>query len=333
LLPSRSTSPPTHTAPEASRKPRRLGLYLPWGIALVLLIAWSLSWIWLAGEAEQRIDAGALGLRQAGWRVAWDERRVSGYPFRLDADFTGLRLTDPSGWGLAVPTLKGEAYVFAPKNWVFAAPNGLTFTRAAGGAVRVTGRLLRASVNTWARHPPNISFEGDDLVLAPAPGAQPFWLAGAKTLEFYTRAALDDQGAVFFGLDGGRAAPASLMGRVARDAPVSILLDGIAFRAGAFSGRDWREAASNWTRSGGGLDVRQFTLRAGVVSLDSRRGSLAVDDHGALVGELDATLVEPGRLFTGLKSENGETETQKLTFHDGWTSVGRARLAPAPHLF
>ena len=109
--------------------------------------------------------------------------------------------------------------------------------------------------------------------------------------------------------------------------------DGVIFRAGALIGPDWRQAARSWTHSGGGLDVRQFTLTAGQVSLDSRRGSLAVGDDGALVGELDATLVEPGRLFAGLASENGETETQRLTFHGGSTWVGPARIAPAPRLF
>jgi hypothetical protein len=302
-------------------------------LALALVVAWSLSWFWLAGEAEQRIDVGALALRTGGWRVAWDERRISGYPFRLGVDFENLRLTDPSGWAVALPSLKGEAYVFAPKNWVFAAPGGLTFTRPVGGAVTVTARLLRASVNGWERRPPNISFEGDDLALTPAAGAQPFWLTGAKTLEFYTRTAPDDQGGVFFGLDGGQAAPDSLMGRVARGAPVSLVLDGIVFRAGAFAGRDWRESAMNWTHSGGGLDVRQLTLRAGATSLESRRGSLAVDDTGSLIGELDSTLVEPGRLFTGMKAKTGETETQRLIFHGGWTAVGRVRLAPAPRLF
>ncbi len=79
--------------------------------------------------------------------------------------------------------------------------------------------------------------------------------------------------------------------------------------------------------------MRQFTLTAGRTSIDSRRGSLAVDDTGALVGELDATLAQPGRLFAGLQSENGEAETQRLTFHGGSTWLGKVRIAPAPRLF
>lgn len=331
------TSLPTHSETEARRnplrKPRRLGLYLPWGLAVALAIAWSAAWLWLAHETGRQIDASAAALRASGWQASWGARRISGYPFRLDADFEGLKLADPSGWALAVPQLKGEAYMFAPTHWVFAAPAGLTFTRPTGGAVVVTARLLRASVNGWDRRPPNISVAGDDLVLAPAPGAKPFWLTAAKSLQFDTRAAPDDQGEVWFGIEGGAAARDSWMGDIAQGAPVNITLDGVIFRAGTLVGPDWRAAARSWTHNGGGLDVRQFTLTAGATSLDSRRGSLAVGDDGALVGELDATLVQAGRFFAGLRAENGEAETQKLTFHGGSTWLGPTRLAPAPKLF
>jgi hypothetical protein len=327
------TSQPPHSAAPAVRKPRRLGLYIPWGLAAILAIAWSVAWLWLAHEAGQRIDRAATGLRAAGWQASWVSRKVGGYPFRLDAEFVGLRLTDPSGWGVDVPTVKSEAYVFAPTRWIIAAPAGLTFTRPGGGPVTVTARLLRASINSWNRSPPNIVLQGDDLTLTPGAGAGPFWLQSAKTLQIATRAAPDDQGEVWFSLAGATVSPEGWMGQIARGAPVNITLDGIVFRAGALRGGDWRDAARNWTHSGGGLDVRQFTLTAGDASLDSRRGSLAVADDGALVGELDANLGQPGRLFAGLRAQPGETQTLRITFHNGSAWLGPVRIAPAPQLF
>ena len=327
------TSQPTHSAAPAARKPRRLGLYIPWGLAAILAIAWSVAWLVLAHETGRRIDAGAAALRAAGWQASWGARQVGGYPFRLDADFTDLKLADPSGWGVAAPMLKSEAYVFEPTRWIIAAPAGLTFTRPGGGPVTVAARLLRASINGWNRTPPNIMLEGDDLTLTPAAGAGPFWLQSAKTLQFATRAAPDDQGQIWFSLDAAKVAPESWMGEIARGGPVNITLDGVVFRAGALRGGDWREAARSWTHSGGGLDVHQFTLTAGEASLDSRRGSLAVGDDGALVGELDANLGQPGRLFSGLRAQPGETQTLRITFHDGSAWLGPVRIAPAPRLF
>src|SRR5579872_2767802 len=125
-------SPPTHSAVVSRRKPRRLGLYLPWGALLILAAGWSLAWLWMSGQTQSRLDAAAASLRKAGWAVAWDGRHVGGYPFRLDVDFTNLSVADPSGWAVALPALKSEAFAFAPTNWVFYAPSGLTFTRPDG---------------------------------------------------------------------------------------------------------------------------------------------------------------------------------------------------------
>ncbi|HWF75531.1 MAG TPA: DUF2125 domain-containing protein [Caulobacteraceae bacterium] len=327
------TSQPSDSAAPAARKPRRLGLYIPWGIAAILAIAWSIGWLVLAHETGRRIDQSIAGLRAAGWQASWSSRQIGGYPFRLDADFTDLKLADPSGWGVAVPTLKSEAYVFAPTQWIIAAPAGLTFTRPGGGPVTVAARLLRASINSWDTSPPNIVLQGDDMTLTPGPGGGPFWLQSAKQLQIATRAAPDDQGEVWFSLTSAAVSPESWIGQIARGGPVNMTFDGVVFRAGTLRGGDWRDAARHWTHSGGGLDVRQFTMTAGEASLDSRRGSLAVADDGTLVGELDANLGQPGRLFAGLRAQPGETQTLKITFHNGYAWLGPVRIAPAPDLF
>jgi len=300
---------------------------------LILVVAWSLAWLWLARETGRHIDARAAALRSAGWQASWGSRRVYGYPFRLDADFTDLKLADPTGWAVELPQAKAEAYVYAPTRWLIAAPAGLTFTRPAGGPVSVSARVLRASINSWEKRPPNISVEGADLTLTPGPGARPFWLTAAKSLQFDTRAAPDDQGAVYLSIGGGVASPQTWMGQVARGAPIDLTLDGVVFRAGTMVGADWREAVRNWTHSGGGLQIRQLTLTAGDASLDSRRGSLAVADDGTLVGQLDTNLGEPERLFGGLSAKPDETQTLRITFHDGSAWLGKLRIAPAPDLF
>ena len=140
--------PETHSDDARRRKPRRLGLYLPWGALVIAAAGWSLAWFWMMHETQSRLDAGAASLRKAGWTVAWDSRHVGGYPFRLDIDLTNLRLAEPSGWAVTLPALKSEAFAFAPTNWVYFAPNGLTFARPDGGPV-VSASALRASINSW----------------------------------------------------------------------------------------------------------------------------------------------------------------------------------------
>jgi hypothetical protein len=332
----------THSNDAPRRKPRRLGLYLPWGALVIFAAGWSLAWLWLIGQTQSRLDAGAAALRKVGWTVAWDSRHVGGYPFRLDVDVTGLRLADPSGWAVALPALKSEAFAFAPANWVFYVPGGLTFSRPDGGPVNVTAGTLRASINGWDETPPRISLEGGDLTFAAAPGAKPFSLTSAKSLQFYTRAGPSQQAALFLSVDGGVALPGSWVGQIADGKPVAIKLDGIISHADALHGEGWRGLMANWSANGGTFDVHQLTLTAGDAALDARKGGLAVTDDGNLEGVLEATLRDESRVLAVAQSgrsapSNPAVPTNALavplTFRDGATWIGPLKLAPAPRVY
>ncbi|MEJ0064708.1 MAG: DUF2125 domain-containing protein [Caulobacteraceae bacterium] len=332
----------THSNDALGRKPRRLGLYLPWAALVVFAAGWSLAWLWMIGQTQSRLDAGAAALRKAGWTVSWDSRHVGGYPFRLDVEVTGLRLADPSGWGATIPSLKSEAFAFAPANWVFYVPGGLTFSRPDGGPVNVTAGTLRASINGWDQAPPRISVEGDDLTFTAAPGAKPFSLASAKTLQFYTRAGPNQQAALFVGIDGGAALPDSWAGQIAGGKPVAIKLDGIISHTDALQGASWRELITNWSAKGGSFDVHQLTLAAGDAALDARKGGVAVADDGRLEGVLEASLRDENRVLavaqTGKPPASDLTVAAtaldlRFTFRDGVTWIGPLRLAPAPRAY
>ena len=58
--------------PTPPRKLSRLGLYLPFGLLLVLVLGWSAAWVWARGEAARRIDLGAAALRDAGYEIGWN---------------------------------------------------------------------------------------------------------------------------------------------------------------------------------------------------------------------------------------------------------------------
>jgi len=314
-------TPWTHSETAPPRKPRRLGLYLPYAIAAILVVVWSLVWLWLAAETQRRIDATAAALRSAGWRATWESRHMGGYPFRLDVDFTGLTLVDPSGWGATLPSLKTEAYAYLPTRWVMFAPAGLSFTRPGGGRVNVTGRAIRASVNSCDEHPPRISFVGDDLAFATAPGARPFPLTRATSVEFYTRAGPDDQGALLLRVTGGAAAPASWANAIAHGRPVDFTFDTLLSHASALQGHDWRGVISAWSRAGGVFAVRQASLIASGAGIDARNGRLTVSPDGSLVGSL-----------AGAPTSN-EPQALPLNFEGGATLLGTTKVGPAPRLF
>jgi hypothetical protein len=328
-----------HSDPAAPRKPRRLGLVIPWGVALALVAGWSVAWFWLAMAAGQRIDAAGAALRAGGWQASWSERTTSGYPFRLDVDLEDLRLADPSGWAVAAPSLKAEAYVFAPTRWVVAVPDGFAFTRPDGGPVSVTARRLRFSLNSWDQHPPRLSLEGEDITFAAAPGAKPFSLAAAKDLQFYTRAGPQDQGEVLLLVQGGAAAPGTWLARIAQGAPVAITADAVMSHVSAFHGAGWREAVSGWALAGGVLGVHQLTLAAGGAGFDARSGAVGVDPDGRLTGALPVTVNQPTRVLAALaggkaKLASGEPpQSVRLDLAGGAASIAGLKLGPAPRVF
>lgn len=310
----------THTEAGAERKPRWLGLWLPWALAALLVVGWSLVWLGLRGETERRIDAAAASIRAHGGQASWSALRLGGYPFRLDVDVADLRLADPSGWSVSLPSLKAETYAFAPTRWILATDAGLTFTRPGEGPVRVVSPLLRASLNSWDQHPPRLALVGDDLTFTAAPGAFP--LAGAKVLQVYTRAGPADQGAVLLEVDGGRPAPGTDLAKLASAGAVTLTIDAVMSHASALSGAGWRASAAGWSRGGGELSLQRLTFAAGSAFLEAHSGSLTLGDDGRLAGWIDSRLSGAGR-----------TTPVRLVFQDGGAWLGPARIGTSPRAY
>ena len=339
--------------PVPVRKPSRLGLYIPFAIALLLIIGWSAAWLWASGQTRTRMDRAVSRLEQAGYQIGWGAREIGGYPFRLDVTLTDFEAREPSGWALKVPTLEAESYLHAPGHWLVAAPGGLTFVRPEAGPVRVSGKLIRASLSGLKRRPPNFDFEGVGLAFQPAPGAQAFSLSAAERVELHLRQGPDDQGGVFAEVANGRARLAGLFARIAGDKPISIVWNSTLSKMHAFTGRDWPDAVRHWVDAGGEMTVRQAGVTAGEALIGSNSGTLTVGSDGRLRGVLDVSLRQAPRAL-GAMGESGvlPRETAQaaaavaqaregadqqahatLDFQAGRTTLGPVAIGPAPRIY
>lgn len=349
---SKSDLPPLpDVAP--GRKPRRLGLIAPFALAGLAAVAWSVGWFYVSGETAKQMDLATQRFRAAGYQVSWDERRIGGYPFRIDVTLKDARLRDPSGWGLSTPRLEAEAYMHALGHWVFATPDGLTFTRPLGGPVEVKGALIHASLNSLDKTPPSFSLEATKLTFTPGPGARPFALDAADRVELHLRPGPDDQGAVFFKVDGGRAKLDGLFARMAEGKPVSIAWDSLLTKVSGFKGATWAEAARAWAAGGGTVQVRQAGVTAGDALIGTQGGTLRLDSDGRLDGTLDVSLRQAPKALSALadqgtipqdaaqaasavaqaRTEAGDIARAPLTFEAGRVTLGPVALSPAPRLF
>lgn len=325
-----------HDTP-APRKHSRWGLYIPFLLLIVVVIAWSAGWFWLRDQAVQRMDAGATALRQAGYTLTWRGRTISGYPFRLDADYTNFRIAEPSGWGLAAPNLRTEAYIYALGHWVAYAPNGVVLERPIGGPLAIDGSALRASVSDLEQDIPHVAIEGANLTFTPAPGAQAFVLQSADHLDLHLRPGPDDQGAVLLKVDGAKAQLPGLMARIAADKPVDIDLEVILSKMSAFEGPNWRGMARNWIAAGGTAQVRNAALTAGGAELAAHGDGLTAGPDGRVQGKLDVDLRKAGPVLSDMSGGAIPPEANfggaTLTFRNGQTTLGPMRIAPAPRLY
>jgi hypothetical protein len=335
------------------RKHRRIGLWAPFVLLLILALAWSGVWLWAKGEAQRRMDAGVEQLTAAGYRIAWQERSIGGYPFRMTLNLKGAQVREPSGWALTAPRVEAEAYVFSPTNWIIAAPQGLTFVRPLGGPVQVNGRMIRMSLSRLTQTPPSVSFQGLDLTFQPAQGAQPFALSAAQKVEFHLRAGPDDQGGVYARVDKGKARLSGLFARIAGDRPIDMSWNSTLSHMSAFRGEDWPSAVRNWVAAGGRMSVRDGGITAGEALIAATGGTLGVGRDGRLQGVLEVTLRQAPRAL-GAMGETGVIPPERasaaaavaaarqgtsdaaratLNFQAGMTTLGPIAIGPAPKVY
>jgi hypothetical protein len=341
--------------PSSPRKPSRVRLYVAFGLFAAFVVAWTAGWVWARGEASRRMDAGVAALRQAGYEVAWKDRAIGGYPFRLNVTLTEAHVRDRSGWALDAPKLEGQAFLHAPTTWIIAAPDGLTFTRPIGGPVAVTGKLIRASLSHFQNVPPNVSFEGVGLAFQPTAGAQPFSLQGAERVEFHLRQApseVGDEAGVWLSVKNGKGQLSGLLGRIAGDKPISIEWDGRLSKASALRGADWPSAVRAWSLAGGRMDVKRGGLTAGDALIGVNSGSLSVGSDGRALGVLDVSLRQAPRALATLGQTGaipqdraqaatvvaqaratGDLARATINFEAGQTTLGPVAIAPAPKVY
>jgi len=335
----------THNAAALSRKPRRRGLLAPFVILAIVAIGWSIGWLWLRGQAEQRMDATAASLKSRGYDLSWETRTFTGYPFRMDVRLVNARVAEPSGWAVRAPELNGEANAYDIGHWVIVAPRGVVMTRPINGDVEITGQALRASFAGFDKYPPRISVEGANLIFTPVAGAAPFPLLSTAGLQLHVRPGPDDQGAIFFEAKGAKARFTGLMGRIAADRTADLIWDSKVGRISALHGASWSDAVRDWSDAGGTLTVQQGKLNAGEALLEAKSGALTVDDGGHLQGALDVTVREIPSSGQALKSPEAAaaavaqalgrdpTLSATLRFENGRTRLGLFDTGPAPRVY
>ncbi len=319
----------------APRKVTRAGLYWPLGLLAVFVLAWSAAWLWLANKVEARMDAAR---ERGGIRLAWRERTISGFPFRIDIAMDDARVSAPSGWALTFPRLEAEAFVFAPGHWVAVAPRGLTLDRPSGGPITVEARVLRASLGEIGSDPPRVSVEGLGLTFATAARGKPFAISAAQEFHLHTIAGAGNQGLVALELDDAQAQLPPTLTRIIDGRRITVAADLAYSQAASLAGPSWPAAVAAWRAAGGEISVRDLRVDDNGTRLEVRGGTLGVDGEGRLQGALTGGLSltppsPPAQRARAPGAPQAPAARLTIDFSGGQMRIERTLIAPAPRLF
>jgi hypothetical protein len=332
LLRSAADREMTMPEPVAARKSTNaLWLWAPYVLAALIFAGWSAYWFEVRNQVALAMDGASAQARREGVDLAWKDRAIGGYPFRIDVTLSEPEAGEPSGWRLAAPRIKAVANVFDLNHWVIAAGQGVVLTRPRAGATLIVGDLLRASWVGQGSAAPRIVVEGLKLTFTPQPGAGAFPLASADRAVFYTRPQPDDGMEARLFLAGARANPLSHLGEVTGPVPTALMWQGEVSHLSAFRGRDAPAGARAWSAAGGVLTTTLCGVAAGGRALGVHSSRLSTDTEGRLIGEAQLELKGGGDALRALGAAHAINPSAAAVaaglLDGGGSSGGRVRVA------
>jgi hypothetical protein len=321
--------------PPSSIRTRRLWLFLPFALLVLLAVAWSVFWVMAARRADATITAWLEQEARLGRIYRCASRESGGYPFRIEVRCTAPTLELANAQPVRVlkaQELRGVAQVYTP-NLIIAEISGpLAITEAGQPAVwRADWRLAQASLRGLSGTPERLSvvLDGVQVERADGGGASPAapapagaW-AAANHLEFHLRrdpAAASGQPVIdFAGQVNGATLPSvpALTGKPF-DGEVTALLSGLT---------EWKPMPlparlKQWQAAGGRLQVTRLRIQQGDAVV-AATGSVGLSTGGRPDGMFDVTMAGIDRLVQQFGGNDGAAGGLQIGLLAGLAFLGR----------
>lgn len=134
-----------------STRPRRLGLWIPWGIFAALCVGWCIYWAVIADAARQGLERVVAAQVAAGAELRIGQTHTRGFPLQLALELEDIAYVRP-GRTLSAATERIVAHInpMNPLQVLIDFPSPIDITRS-DVPHRVTARGLQASVRIRAR--------------------------------------------------------------------------------------------------------------------------------------------------------------------------------------
>lgn len=313
-------------------------------VVLVVALAWSGGWLFLANQLRQQIDAFAFADGETSPQLTCATLNISGYPFSVDVECVDAVVV--SGDVMAeIPAVRASALIYRPNHVLASARGPAQISDAFTG---------QQSELAWAELNGSLRVENWRIARLSIVGSEVSWadrlfgdalLAKADALELHLLDIPEMHDA-----ERGLSALAAYLRTQALDVPMMTLAAADIELEAELSGLpdDLRRIGAEpilplWQRNGGTLNL--VSLRAKDASADlEASGQVQLDDQGRPNGKIDISsagvaerigpmIEEPWRtLVLGTPGADGR-HTNQLNFSNGNLSSGLVPITTLPPLF
>ncbi|WP_421857000.1 DUF2125 domain-containing protein [Oceanicaulis sp.] len=107
--------------PATDTPPRRLGLYVPFGLLAVAVLVHAIYWVMMSGQIRQSAQTWIDDRIAAGYAIDYSTMTVRGYPFRFTLHLSDYEISAPAdagGWRIAVDNGTASAQFYNLNHWI-----------------------------------------------------------------------------------------------------------------------------------------------------------------------------------------------------------------------
>ncbi|MBX9934241.1 MAG: DUF2125 domain-containing protein [Methylobacterium sp.] len=267
--------------------PSRIGLFLPFILLSLLVVLWSVAWLWIRGRASDEMDAWLAREANAGRTWTCADRSVTGYPFRLELRCASLAFSRADS-SFTLGPLTAVVQVYQPRHGLLQVA-GPFHVKQGDLSADATWTDLEASF-----HGASDGFSRASLVVNGAKGQirnagpQPIDFSG-NHLEAHARPTpgrFASGGAVDVSLRLTKALIPPLDPLTGNADPLDLALDATIDQAAGLRTGEVARELEEWRQAGGRLDIALLSLAKGDSRLQAN-GRIGLDDDHRPAGELD----------------------------------------------
>src|SRR4051812_7324852 len=304
---------PQSSFPAAARRRRLWPLFIPFGLVVLLAVAWTALWFYAAGRAETEIAAWRASERQAGRQQDCASQSIEGYPFRIEVSCGGasFELKGTPTLQLKLPRVLAAVQVYDPKLLIseFTGPLEIAEPGRAPAAI-VNWTLGQASVRGLPSEFERASLVLDGATVRDPGSAGDGILFKAQRLELHGRqgpGSTPDDPVVETVLRLNAAVADKLHPLAAKpvDAEIATVLRGV----NDLTPKPWPVRFREWQARNGQLEiVKARVSQDDVIAVGA--GALKLTARGGLDGNLQVTVVGIEKLLKMFDIERFMSEGQ-----------------------